>query len=145
MSEHSDIHLLDLRNHGDSPKSEDCRVEAMAADVAEYVETNRLDEGSVNVLGHSMGGNVAIELLTNPEYNHLFENGIVVDMGISKSKKVGKLRLNKVFKWIEGLSEIDMEVIKSREDLVEEVTRAAEGDKAVASFFMTSVAQTEEG
>lgn len=60
------VHALDLRNHGDAPWSDRMDYPAMAADVAASVE--RLGEGSVTVLGHSMGGKVACVLaLTRPE------------------------------------------------------------------------------
>jgi pimeloyl-ACP methyl ester carboxylesterase len=55
---------VDLRNHGDSPRSEANGYEAMADDLAETIAGLG---GPADVLGHSMGGKVAMVLaLTGP-------------------------------------------------------------------------------
>ena len=56
----------DLRNHGRSPHSDDFSIELMASDVLELMEQH--DLSTVNLLGHSMGGKVAMYLaLHHPE------------------------------------------------------------------------------
>jgi esterase len=58
-------YALDLRNHGHSPHSEEMDYALMAGDVAEFLDAQKLE--AVNVLGHSMGGKVAMQLaLTYP-------------------------------------------------------------------------------
>ncbi|KNE60825.1 hypothetical protein AMAG_18695 [Allomyces macrogynus ATCC 38327] len=56
----TDIYALDLRNHGDSPHHPEMTYEAMARDVAHFVEREDLDRPLV--VGHSMGGKVAMQL-----------------------------------------------------------------------------------
>jgi esterase len=51
---------LDLRNHGDSPHAADTGYAAMAADVVETLAA--LDALPCRLLGHSMGGKVAMRL-----------------------------------------------------------------------------------
>jgi pimeloyl-ACP methyl ester carboxylesterase len=69
-------YALDLRNHGLSPHSEVMDYTVMAEDVAEFFETHQL--GRAHVLGHSMGGKVAMQLaLRHPER---VEKLVVVDM-----------------------------------------------------------------
>ena len=58
-------YALDLRNHGHSPHSEEMDYALMAGDVAEFLDAQKLE--AANVLGHSMGGKVAMQLaLTYP-------------------------------------------------------------------------------
>lgn len=57
-SEDFQVHLLDMRNHGKSPHSEDFSYDLMSDDVLEY-----LDEHSITkayIIGHSMGGKIAM-------------------------------------------------------------------------------------
>jgi pimeloyl-ACP methyl ester carboxylesterase len=55
---------VDLRNHGDSPRSPEHSYPAMAADLAETIAENG---GRADLLGHSMGGKAAMMLaLTDP-------------------------------------------------------------------------------
>jgi esterase len=58
--------LLDMRNHGASPWTDDMGYAEQAADLAEAVD--RLAGGRAVVLGHSMGGKAAMALaLTRPD------------------------------------------------------------------------------
>lgn len=52
------VHLLDLRNHGQSPHDDEMDYQLMSADVNEYMSRNNLND--VYLLGHSMGGKVAM-------------------------------------------------------------------------------------
>ena len=54
------ISLLDLRNHGKSPHSEEMDYNSMLQDVLLFLEQKTA--GSVSVLGHSMGGKTAMQL-----------------------------------------------------------------------------------
>jgi pimeloyl-ACP methyl ester carboxylesterase len=49
---------VDLRNHGRSPHSDEQSFDLMARDMVELCDELQLDE--VNVLGHSLGGKVAM-------------------------------------------------------------------------------------
>ncbi|NJC28214.1 alpha/beta fold hydrolase [Neolewinella antarctica] len=68
--------LVDLPNHGRSPHSDELDYDLMATAVAELLEALGHDE--VYLLGHSMGGKVAMQIaLTYPD---LVRKLIVVDM-----------------------------------------------------------------
>lgn len=60
------VHALDLRNHGRSFHSDEFTFEAMVQDVLDYAAAHNLD--SFDVIGHSMGGKLAMFLATrHPE------------------------------------------------------------------------------
>lgn len=67
---------VDLRNHGRSPHSDSNTYADMADDLFELCET--LGLGSINLLGHSMGGKVAMQFAT--QYPDKIEKLVVVDM-----------------------------------------------------------------
>ncbi|MBV1875052.1 MAG: alpha/beta fold hydrolase [Cycloclasticus sp.] len=66
LAERYTVYALDLRNHGSSPHADVMDYESMAADVLAFMALNQLKEAVV--LGHSMGGKVAMQLaLSAPE------------------------------------------------------------------------------
>ncbi len=65
-SEHYQVHLLDMRNHGRSPHSDDFSYDLMADDLLEYLDDHNINQATI--LGHSMGGKVAMLFaVLNPE------------------------------------------------------------------------------
>lgn len=63
FAERYQVYSLDLRNHGLSPHSEVMNYPVMAQDLREFLDLHSLS--SAFVLGHSMGGKVAMQLATN--------------------------------------------------------------------------------
>src|SRR5688572_17721819 len=57
-AEHFTTYVIDLRNHGQSPHSEEWNYEVMADDVAELLKDE--DVPRAHIMGHSMGGKVAM-------------------------------------------------------------------------------------
>jgi pimeloyl-ACP methyl ester carboxylesterase len=57
-SDHYTVHLLDLRNHGRSPHSNDFSYEVMAEDLRGYFASHKINKA--HLIGHSMGGKVAM-------------------------------------------------------------------------------------
>jgi pimeloyl-ACP methyl ester carboxylesterase len=57
------MYLVDQRNHGDSPHSDEWNYEVMSADLLELLDEEGLDK--VYLMGHSMGGKVAMTFAVN--------------------------------------------------------------------------------
>ena len=70
------VHLLDLRNHGQSPHAESMRWSELVADVKAYLVAQRLE--SVRLMGHSLGGKIAMRFAC--EYPELVERLVLVDI-----------------------------------------------------------------
>jgi pimeloyl-ACP methyl ester carboxylesterase len=100
------FYLLDLRNHGRSPHSNEFNYQQMGEDVQEFCESHNLTK--VNLLGHSMGGKVAISFANN-DPGHL-EKLIIVDMA-------NKVYTSSIFeKFIEVMVSVDLEKISTRKE-----------------------------
>lgn len=80
--------LLDMPDHGGSPWTDRFDYATAARMVAEHLGTGVAAEGPVHVVGHSMGGKIAMELaLTAPE---LVDSLVVVDISPTGSSEVGE-------------------------------------------------------
>ncbi|MBS3737627.1 alpha/beta fold hydrolase [Mesohalobacter halotolerans] len=71
-----EVHLIDLRNHGKSPHSDDFNYAVMADDIYKYFNDKSLKNAIL--IGHSMGGKVAMFFAC--QYPELLSHLIVVDI-----------------------------------------------------------------
>ena len=71
-----EVHLLDQRNHGKSPHTDDFSYELLAEDLENYCRQHKLE--NIVLMGHSMGGKTAMLAACNHE--ELVEKLIVVDI-----------------------------------------------------------------
>ena len=105
LSKSFHVIALDLRNHGESPWTETMSYTEMAGDVAEFVTTRGLDRPIV--LGHSMGGKVAMTLAIEGEID--VESLIVVDIApVAYEGGFGQL--------VEAMTAIDLATVGRRAD-----------------------------
>jgi len=105
LSESFTVIAVDLRNHGRSPHSDDMNYTVMANDVIELMD--ELNLASADLMGHSMGGKVAMQLaLNNPER---IKRLIVVDIAPVQYARHHDDVLT-------GLNELDLTSIKSRSE-----------------------------
>jgi esterase len=76
FSEHYRVLAVDQRNHGRSPHSDVFDYEVLAEDILRFMDTHEVDDA--HVLGHSMGGKVAMHLAIR--YPERVSKLIVVDI-----------------------------------------------------------------
>ncbi|MCK5856515.1 MAG: alpha/beta fold hydrolase [Bacteroidales bacterium] len=134
-SETHHVIVPDARNHGRSPHSPEFSLELMMDDLNELFE--KLDIKNVSILGHSMGGRVAMNYaLTYPKrVNKL----IVADMSLKK----GKLRPE--HKAILGaLSLVNLSNKKSYAEIEKALSRFV-NDKRRLQFVLKNIIRTENG
>ena len=71
-----EVHLIDQRNHGRSPHSNEFNYEVLAEDICEYALDASINHFSV--IGHSMGGKTAMQLACS--YPDLIEKLLIADI-----------------------------------------------------------------
>jgi len=121
------VHLLDLRNHGRSFHSDTFNYQAMADDIVAYCKANNLDK--VDVIGHSMGGKVAMFLAVT--YPELVNKLIVADI----SPKYYTPHHQDV---IAALNAVDFSTNPSRNDVQETIEKYVT-ESGVVQFLMKNV------
>ncbi|KAI9292593.1 alpha/beta-hydrolase [Neoconidiobolus thromboides FSU 785] len=104
------VYTIDLRNHGDSPHSESMEYSELSADIIKVIEDTNINE-NITLIGHSMGGRVAMNLVLEQQYKKIgnkINKLIVVDVGpypmdigtsfnhyIQQMKKIEAKKINK--------------------------------------------------
>ena len=76
LAQNNHVFVLDLRNHGSSPHAQTMDYPSMAADLLAFFD--RHDIQNANLLGHSMGGKVAMWFALN--WPERIEKLIIVDI-----------------------------------------------------------------
>lgn len=101
--------LLDLPDHGTSPWTQRFDYAAAAGLVADQLRSGVAEEGPVHVVGHSMGGKVAMTLaLAAPE---LVDRLVVVDISPTGSSAVSEFA-----HYLDALARIDLAALRSHGD-----------------------------
>ena len=106
FSEHNlEVFLVDQRNHGLSPHSDEWNYPALSGDILELIRENRLE--NVILLGHSMGGKLAMHFAIH--HCPMISKLIVVDIAPKKYPEPDDGVM-------EALLAVDFDKVKSRKE-----------------------------
>ncbi|HET8855339.1 MAG TPA: alpha/beta fold hydrolase [Salinimicrobium sp.] len=128
-----EVHLIDQRNHGRSPHSEEMSYTAMAKDVKTYCSDHDLKD--CILLGHSMGGKTA--MFTATYFPDLTDKLIVVDI----APKYYAPHHQQI---LQGLNAVEQAKPSSR-DQAEEILGKYVKEKAVRMFLMKNLYWKSKG
>jgi esterase len=122
------IFSLDMRNHGKSPHTPSHSIAHMAADVLAFLKQMNIQQ--TMVLGHSMGGKVAMYLALNSP--HQISKLIVADIA---PKKYNSGAHDHVF---EAIKKVNLAKINSRKEADDEM-KPFLGDFSTRQFVLKSL------
>lgn len=126
--------LVDLRNHGRSPHHEEMNFQVMAADIKELMDDLDIDEAII--IGHSMGGKVAMQFAI--DHPDRVSKLIVIDI----AAKAYQPHHDDVITAIESVIPSE---IKERSE-AEQILRSYLGhDEATVQFLMKNLNRMPEG
>ena len=127
------IVTADLRNHGESPWSDEMSYPAMAADIAKLI--GDLNIAPAVIVGHSMGGKAAMCLaLSQPE---LVQSLMVVDIApVDYQNDYGP--------YIDAMRAVPLTEL-SRRGEAEEYLKADIPETGIRAFIMQNLGETEGG
>ncbi|WP_462417499.1 alpha/beta fold hydrolase [Kytococcus sp. Marseille-QA3725] len=128
--------LVDLPNHGSSPHTEEFDYVQMAEAVAASVRET-WPEGTVNVVGHSMGGKVAMAVaLLHPD---LVDRLAVVDISPVSTENSSEFT-----HLLGSMTELDLDAVERRSD-VDEALEPRIPNFTTRAFLLQNLTQTEDG
>jgi len=127
--------LFDLPNHGASPWTDSISYPQMAEAAAAEIEQRLGSPSGVILVGHSMGGKVAmLTALTHPD---LLSGLAVIDIAPTDSAQVSGFGT-----YIEAMQAVDLSAINSRAD-AEAAMAAAVPNPAVRQFLLTNLRERD--
>lgn len=127
--------LMDMPNHGASSWTRDFDYAAMADVVAQELRAGFAADGPVDIIGHSMGGKIAMLLaLRHPE---LVDRLVVMDIAPNDSKGSFTVLLD-------SLLSLDLDTLKSRSAASEEIADRVP-DAGVRGFLLQNLARGKDG
>lgn len=127
------VYLVDLRNHGNSPHSDEFNYTVMMEDVVELMKDEGLEKA--HVLGHSMGGKVAMHLATH--HSEVVSKLVVVDI----APKYYAPHHQQIF---EGFHSVDLANLKSRKDAEDQMANVI-SNMGVRLFILKNLNRDKDG
>tara|TARA_B100001142_G_scaffold327287_1_gene384583 strand:+ start:26512 stop:27282 length:771 start_codon:yes stop_codon:yes gene_type:complete len=126
------VHLIDLRNHGRSPHSQEFNYDVMCSDILEYIQINDINKPIL--LGHSLGGKVAMKFAFT--YKDKIEKLIVAD--------IAPRRYDTDFaeKVLQTLYRLPLENFEKREE-IDETLSSIYSDRGMRLFLMKNLFRNE--
>ncbi len=135
------VYLIDQRNHGQSPHSDDMNYEFMSDDLNEFMEQHDLDEAII--MGHSMGGKAAMRFaLAHPQkVTKLFILDIAPKSYGSYSNYAEITNDHRTI--IDALLNVNLNIHASRQSVDKELQDAIP-NKMVRSFLLKNLGRDED-
>ncbi|KAJ7055006.1 Alpha/Beta hydrolase protein [Mycena amicta] len=132
------VYALDLRNHGSSGHAEPMTYTAMASDVISFIQQHSLS--NVCLIGHSMGGKVAMSVALEPSLpSDTLAKLIVADIAPANGQ------LSTEFKsYIAAMQKIEAAKVSSRKEALE-ILNEVEKDPDVCAFLLTNLIPKADG
>jgi len=127
------IFTLDLRNHGQSPHSDEMSYPIMARDVVEFLDGLELERAAV--LGHSMGGKVAMQLAL--DFPDRVERLVVADIA-------PRAYAPEYEAYFSAMLALDLKKFKSRLQM-EEALAPAVPDLVIRRFLLKNLGHNPDG
>ncbi len=139
LSDTFTLWIPDLRNHGRSPKSEIHTYEAMAADVYEFINTQRIENPII--IGHSMGGKVVMKLVD--QYSGIAEKICIVDIAPVNYSAFSTFEIKQHEHIIDSLLKLDVTKIVKRQDADTMLSEYIREDK-LRAFLLKNLHRKED-
>lgn len=133
LAGHHTVYLVDQRNHGKSPHSDEFNYEVMAEDLKEFINDNDIEKPAI--LGHSMGGKTAMKFAIT--HTDMWNKLIVVDI----SPKAYPVHHQAILK---GLKSINMDKLESRSDADKKLAQYVD-DLGTRQFLLKNLSRSKGG
>ncbi len=134
ISKYHKVILVDLPNHGKSYHTKEFSYQKMSESIYNILNANKIE--NISIIGHSMGGKLALNYVDN--YKDHVNKLIIVDVA---NKTYSPNRFDNVFK---AINNIDIHTISSRNQASEIVNNLipSQGER---NFILKNLKRTDKG
>ncbi|MGV3581463.1 MAG: alpha/beta fold hydrolase [Methylophilus sp.] len=132
FSQYYQVISVDLRNHGRSPHSDSQNYSDMADDLIELCDSLNLD--TIHLLGHSLGGKVAMQFAT--QYPERVDQLIVVDIAM-RTYPDAQTYL------IDAMMAVDLSTVRSRSE-VDQILSSTIDNIKVRQFLLMNLVKVDD-
>ncbi|SHF29125.1 Pimeloyl-ACP methyl ester carboxylesterase [Mariniphaga anaerophila] len=135
LAENYTVYMVDQRNHGHSPFSDDHSFDGMKADLAEFFEQHHIEKATL--IGHSMGGKTAMWFAA--DYPEKIEKLVIADIAPKdylQTKDSSQYALHRNI--LLAMQELDFSRIKKRQD-VDDLLAERIDDSRTRQFLLKSI------
>jgi esterase len=142
LAEHFTVYLLDQRNHGNSPHSDDHNYDLMKQDLLEFIIQHNLNK--IHLIGHSMGGKAVMSFVA--DYPDRIASMIVIDIGPksylqpagSESHTIAHEQI------IKGMLAVKLDELTDRDEADAQLAEYVDIDR-VRYYLLKSLARNKDG
>lgn len=127
------VFLVDQRNHGQSPHTNEFNYKLLTEDLANFIREHQIEKP--HIIGHSMGGKTAMNFAV--KYPDLLDKLIVVDI----APKTYPVHHDHI---LDGLHDIDLNTLTSRTEADKLLSRQVP-EPDVRQFLLKNLARNSEG
>lgn len=132
LAESYEVWLIDQRNHGASPHTDEFNYELMADDLKKFIEQHKIEKPII--LGHSMGGKTAMYFaVAHPQ---LFDKLIVADI----APKAYNVHHDTI---LEGLCSLDLPNLSSRQEADEQLAKFVD-EAGIRAFLLKNLTRDKD-
>ncbi|WKZ59453.1 MAG: alpha/beta fold hydrolase [Cyclobacteriaceae bacterium] len=133
LGEHYHVWVVDQRNHGQSPHSNEFNYTVLSEDILNFIQEHNIDNPVI--IGHSMGGKAAMNFaLAHPDK---LDKLIVVDI----APKAYDVRHDHI---VEGLKAVPIDSVQSRQEANDALAPHISSE-AVRQFLLKNLMRKSEG
>lgn len=141
LEDQHEVFILDQRNHGESPHSDEHNYKVMCADLKEFMDDQGLNRAML--LGHSMGGKTI--MFFAEKYPEMVESLIVVDIAPISYHDLAltsTIAANHA-KMIDAMLELNLEAIESRDEASRKLAVKI-GSERIRMFLLKNLTRNED-
>lgn len=139
LSKDFEVFLIDQRNHGRSPHSNDHNYKLLKEDLKEFMDSQSIEKAII--IGHSMGGKTAMFFAA--EYPERLSHLIIADISPRSYKSTNSSQLLNHSKIINAMFNLDFYGIKSRED-IDAILAKSIPETRIRQFLLKNIKRSKD-